>query len=71
MQIQIIRKGFAAFESKFETFERDSKHSNPNWNHLKEIRAIQTQILTIQKGFEAFEPNSKHSNANWNPSSEM
>ena len=36
-----IRKGFEAFEWKFELFERDSNHSK--------------QIRTIRKGFEAFE----------------
>ena len=48
MEIQTIRKGFAAFES--------------NSNHLKGIWAIQMQIPTISKGirsiqtkFEAFE----------------
>ena len=51
MQILTIRKGFKAFECKFE---RDSKYSNANSNHSKGIRSIQMQILTIQKGFEAF-----------------
>ena len=30
-----IRKGFEAFESKLEPFERDSKHPNQNPNHSK------------------------------------
>ena len=30
MQILTIRKGFEAFEYKFELVEKDSKHSNPN-----------------------------------------
>ena len=53
MQIRAIRKGLEAFEFKFEPFERDSKHSNANSNHLKGIRRIQMEILTIWKGFEA------------------
>ena len=52
MEIQTIRKGF---ETKFETIERDSKISNPTSNHLKGIRTIPMQILTIRKGFEVFE----------------
>ena len=55
MQIRTIRKGFEAFECKFEPFETDSKHSNANPNHSKEIRTIRMQILTIRKGFEAFD----------------
>ena len=43
-----IRKGFEAFEWKFEPFEKDWKHSNANSNHLKGIRSV-------QKRFEAFE----------------
>ena len=63
MQIRTIRKGFEAFECKFEQFERDSKHSNA------------MQILNIWRGFEAFESklkplkkDSKHSNENSNHS---
>ena len=68
MQIRTIRKGFKAFEAKFEAFEMDSKHSNanPNLNHSKGIRTIPMQILTFRKGFEAFEKNLKHWNANSN-----
>ena len=54
---------------KFEPFERDSKHSNGNAYHSKDIRSILIQILTIRKKFEAFkckfepfERVSKHSN---------
>ena len=54
IQILIIRKGFEAFECKFEPFERYSKHSNANSNHLKGIRSVEMQIPTIRKGFEAF-----------------
>ena len=61
-QIRTIRKGFEAFECKFEQFERDSKHSNANSKHWKGIRTIRMHIRTIQKhirtirnGFEAFE----------------
>ena len=50
MQIRTIRKGFEAFEWKFEPFERDSKHSNPNSNRTKGIRSIRIQIRTIRKG---------------------
>ena len=56
-------------------FERDSKHLNPNSNHLKRIRSIQIHILNIRKGLEAFEckfkpfeGDSKQSNANSNHS---
>jgi len=68
MQILTIRKGWEAFESNFEPFERDSKLSNPNSNPSNEIgsiriqiwtiqkdRSIWMQILTTRKGFEAFE----------------
>ena len=41
MQIQTIRMGSEPFESKFEPFEQDSKHSNANSNHLNEIGIIQ------------------------------
>ena len=61
MRMLTIRKGFKAFECKFEPFERDSKH-------LKVIRSILIQILTIREGFEAFESKSKHSNSNSNHS---
>ena len=56
IQIQslTIRKGFEAFEYKFEPFERDSKHSNVNSNLSKGIRSIRMQIITIRKGFKAF-----------------
>ena len=54
MQIRAIRKGLEAFEFKFEPFETDSKHSNANSNHSKEIRRVQMQILTVRKGFEVF-----------------
>ena len=54
MQIQTIRKGFEAFEWKFESFERDWKRLNTNSSHSKGIQSIQMQILTIRKGFEAF-----------------
>ena len=54
MQIRTIRKGFEAFQFKFEPFERDWKHSNSNSNHSKGIRSIEMQIRTIRKGFEAF-----------------
>ena len=51
----------------------DSKYSNGNANHSKDIRSILIQILTIRKKFEAFkckfepfERDSKHFNANAN-----
>ena len=47
-----IRKGFEAFEWKFEPFEKDLKHSNANSNISKGIRSIRIQIQTIRKGFE-------------------
>ena len=40
-------KGFKAFECKFEPFERDSNHLNVNSNHFKVIRSIRMQIVTI------------------------
>ena len=71
MEIRTIRKGFEGFEWKFEQFERDSKLSNPNSNHSKEIQSIRMEIRTIRKGFEAFESkfepierDSKRSNPN-------
>ena len=54
MQILTIRKEFEAFECKFQPFERDSKHLNPNSNYSNEIRSIRMQIWTIQKGLKAF-----------------
>ena len=57
MQIQTIRGKLKEFESKFEPFEMDSKHSNANSNHSTGIRSIRMQI-------EPFERDSKHSNAN-------
>ena len=53
MQIKTIRKGFKAFESKFEPFERDSKDLKANLNHSKGIRSIRIQIRTIQKGIRS------------------
>ena len=55
MQILPIWKGFEAFESQFDLFERDSKHLNPNSIYSKGIRSIRMQILTIRQGFEALE----------------
>ena len=55
MEIWAIRKGFEAFEWKFEPLERDSKHSNTNSNISNEIRSILMQILTIRMGFKVFE----------------
>ena len=55
MQIQIIRKGFEAFDCKFEPFEPHSKNSNANLNPFNEFRIIRMQILTIRKGLEAFD----------------
>ena len=69
MQIQNIRKGSEAFESKFKPLERDSNHSNANsypsndilsiriknCNHSNWIQGIRIQIRTIRKEFEAFE----------------
>ena len=66
MQILTIRKGFEAFECKFEPFDRDLKHLNANSNHLKGIRSIRMQIwkgiqgilmqiLIVRTRFEAFE----------------
>ena len=81
MEIRTIQKGFEAFETKFEPFERDSKHSKGfeafEWKFepLERIRSIRMEIRTIRKGFEAFEwkfeplgRDSKHSNPNSNHS---
>ena len=54
MQIRTIRKGFEAFKFNFDTFEKDSKHSNANSKHSKVIGNIRMQIRAIQKWFEAF-----------------
>ena len=59
IQIWNIRNGLEAFECKFESFERYSKHSNAistystkhlnaNSNHSKGIQSIQIQIPTIR-----------------------
>ena len=64
MQILTIRKGFKAFESKFEPFETDLKHSNANSNNSKGFWRILIEIRAIWKGLEAFEWDSKHSNGN-------
>ena len=70
MQILTIWKGFEAFEYKFELAEKESKDSNPNWNHSKGIWNTRIQIWAIRKGFKAFESkfkrferDSKHLNA--------
>ena len=60
MQIRTIRKGFEAFEWKFESFERDWKRLNTNSNHSNGIRSIRMQIRSIRKLLEAFEANSNH-----------
>ena len=52
-----IRKGFEAFQCKFEPFKRDSKHSNTNSNHSKGFEAFECK-------FEPFERDSEHSHAN-------
>ena len=61
MQIRTIQQGFKAFESKFESIEKNSKHSkiirttlNQNSNHSKRIRSIEMEMLTTWKVFEAF-----------------
>ena len=63
MQIRTTRKGFKAFECKFEPLERDSKHSNANSNHSKGIRSIRMQILTslypLTNSFTPHSPNYK------------
>ena len=55
MQILTIWTGFEAFDCKFYSYERDSKHSNANSNHSKGIRSIRIQIRTIRKGYKTFE----------------
>ena len=58
MLIRTIRKGLEAFEYKFETFERDLKHSNPNSNLSKRI----PNIRSIQSTRKDSNTNSNHSN---------
>ena len=53
MQILTIRTGLEKFECKFEPFEKDSKYSIANSNHLKGFWSIRMQITTIRKGFDA------------------
>ena len=55
MQIRTIQKGFEAFETIFEPFQRNSNHSNANLNHSKGIRSIPLK-------FESFERDLKLSN---------
>ena len=59
IQIGITRKGFEAFECKYEQFERDLKHSKGIHCIRIQIRTIRKrlrkQIGSIQKGFEALE----------------
>ena len=64
MEIRTIRNGFEAFECKFESFERDSKLSNPNSN----IKTIRKRFEPFEWKFETFERDSKHSNVNSNHS---
>ena len=40
MHILTLRTRFETFESKFEQFERDSKHRNPNSNRSKRFRSV-------------------------------
>ena len=68
MQILTIRKGFEAFECKFEPFERDLKHSNAKSNHPKGSRTIPKGFETFESKFEPFERDSKRSNVNSNHS---
>ena len=51
MQILAIQKGFEAFISKFEPFEKDSKHLNAISTYLKWIRSIRMQIRTFRNEF--------------------
>ena len=55
MQNLTIRKGFEAFECKFEQSERQSKLLKPNSNQSTEIRSVEIQIRTIRKGFKPFQ----------------
>ena len=65
IQIRTIRKGFEAFECKFEPFEIYSKHLNVNSNDLKGIRSIRIQIRTIWKEFEALDRKFEPFERNW------
>ena len=60
MHIQTIQTGFKAFESKFDLFERDSKHWNANSNP--------SGFEAFEIKFESFEKDSKHYNGNCNHS---
>ena len=56
IQIGITRKGFEAFECKFEQFERDLKRIHCIRIQIRTIRKrLRKQIGSIQKGFEALE----------------
>ena len=55
MGLESFERKFELFEYKFPSFEKDTKHSNPNSKFSKGIRSIQMQILTIQQAFKAFE----------------
>ena len=59
-----------AFESKFQAFEKDSKHSNPNTNHSKGIRSSPLQIQTIPTSFKSFESKFESFERDWNHSNE-
>ena len=48
MQILTIRKGFEAFDCKFQPFESVSKLSNANSNISKAIQSISMQIWAIR-----------------------
>ena len=65
-QTQSIRMQILTIQKGFEPFERDSKHSNANSNHLKGIRSIHGACK-----FETFKKDSKHSNENLNPLNEI
>ena len=64
MQIPIIQQGLKSFESKFETIERNSKHSKSNSNIRKGFEAFKCK-------FKEFESDSNHLNANSNYSKDI
>ena len=61
MPIQTIRKGFEAFECKFQTFERDSKHSNQIQSIRMKIQSIRMQNSNPLNEIRSIYANSNHS----------
>ena len=65
MQIRTIRKGFKAFEAKFEPFERDSNHSNAHSNNSKGFEAFECKFEPFETDLKFSKQNSNHSKGIW------